>query len=228
MEKYIILLVEDDESLAMVLTDSLEMHGYTVVHASDGLMALEKYKLHEPGLILLDVIIPEKNGYEVAREIRSRDQFIPILFMTGTEVEEPDRLKAYDIGACDYLIKPLLPAELIAKIKVWQATRRVVNMSVKQYKIDHNVCYLDQSSFTMGNVKVSLTGRQQQVVEVLLDHFGEFVNKSDLLLSVWKTDLPYNEQMLRNNIKQIREKISPLPLEIKQLYGHGYSLRNKE
>lgn len=144
MGRYNILLVEDDESLAMALTDSLEMNNYAVVHASDGLMALEQYRRHKPDLILLDVILPEKNGYEVAEAIRAQDLFTPILFMTGTEVEEKDRLRAYDIGACDYLIKPLLPAELIAKIRVWQSTRRVITThSVKQYEIGGRLCSLD-------------------------------------------------------------------------------------
>lgn len=225
MAQYNILLVEDDESLAEVLIDCLEMNDYHVVHASDGLKALAAYRSHRPDLILLDVVLPEKDGYEVAKVIRKKDIYTPILFMTGTEVETKDRLKAYEIGACDYLIKPLVPEELLAKLKVWRATRRIAGDQDKPYKIGKKRFILSSSTLKRcDDIVIALSNRQRLLLEHLLDCFGQQVTKQDLMYTVWKNDHPNNEQMLRNQVSSLRKKLQDLSLDIAYEYGTGYTL----
>lgn len=115
---YKILLVEDDVVLATVLkeffmTDEL----FAVSHAADGEEAISLYNEEHPHLIVLDVVLPKKSGFEVIAEIRAKDYLIPILMMTGTELEPKSIIKGYELGAFNYIMKPVLPQALLAQIK---------------------------------------------------------------------------------------------------------------
>ena len=113
-----LLLVEDDPNLSFVISDHLSHEGFEVITAANGEDGLQKFQLYDINLCLVDVMMPKMDGFTLAREIRKRDEFVPILFLTARSMEE-DRLKGFEIGGDDYIAKPFSIAELTHRINVF-------------------------------------------------------------------------------------------------------------
>ena len=226
-----ILVVEDDEAFSKTISEYLELKDYDVAVATDGNIATEMYKSFRPRIVLLDIILPEKNGYEVAEEIRKTDQITPILFMTGTEKTIESKSIAYNLGAVDFIEKPFHLKELYLKINVWSKDARLLQKDTeKQYQINDELLILQEQALIYKGISIGFLERELIVLSTLLDNMNQIVSKKTLLLAVWKNQSEMNTKMLNNYISNLKKELKPLKkiLEIKTIYGKGVRIRTKK
>jgi two-component system, OmpR family, alkaline phosphatase synthesis response regulator PhoP len=222
-----ILVVEDEPTIAAAIKDDLEIEGYSVDVAKDGASALERALKQDYGLILLDVMLPRKDGFAVCREIRSAGKRTPILMLTA-KGQEIDKVLGLEIGADDYVTKPFSPRELKARIRA--ILRRVAPertdepaASVYEFgnvRVDFGSCELWRN-----NRQVELTAMEFKLLRKFLDHRGEVLSIEKLLREVWGQDLYISDRVVYTHVSNLRNKIEPDPANprfLVSLRGIGY------
>ena len=222
----LVLLAEDDATLRTALTIALESEGYTVCACANGDEALTAYAERRPDLMLLDVMMPVKNGYEVCVEVRRVDPALPILFLTAKSSEE-DVVLGLGLGADDFLAKPVRMRELLARIAA--ALRRVR----LPWKDDVS------ETFMIGNARIDtlrflvtsgpepsqpLTIRELGLLKMFAAHPGIVLSRDALLNGVWGVNYTGSTRTLDQHIVQIRKKLGPSGDLIETLRGVGYRL----
>ena len=184
MEKISILLVDDDRQNSEFLRKFLEVEGYEVTYAEDGRKGWEAFTAAKPDLVLLDVNMPEMNGFELAQLIREQDHDVLIFFLTD-RTEKADRLKGFDLKGNDYIPKPFYPEELIAKIKERFEHRQPTLPScitIGQTIFDRNL-----STIEINGVVQHLSARQSEILTILAQNIGQTVERDTILQTVWVT-----------------------------------------
>jgi DNA-binding response OmpR family regulator len=183
-----ILYVEDDNTLAFLTADNLEQY-YDVVHFTNGSEAFKAFKEQQFDLCILDVMLPEMDGFELASAIRERDVEIPIIFLSAKTLKE-DRIKGLRLGADDYLVKPYSIEELILKIEVFLNRSQKQNSSSKS-----NICTIGSFSFDPVNYTVSrngetvqLTERESALLKLFADNRNTILKREKILTELWGTD----------------------------------------
>ena len=226
--KETILVVEDDVAILSGIVDLLESEGYRVSSARDGAKALRLYYDKKPGLVLLDIMIPEKSGYDVCREIRREDPHTPILMLTA-KGEEVDKVVGLEIGADDYIVKPFSVKELLARIRA--ALRRAGTGS--------NARKWDDRPIKFGNVSIDpktlkghrgkkefpLTLREVELMRFFMEHEGEALDRSLILDEVWGMKYEGTTRTLDQYVARLRQKVEQNPANprhILTIHGLGY------
>ena len=227
MEKIRILLVDDDRQNSEFLRKFLEVEGYEVSYAENGGKGWETFSAIRPDLVLLDVNMPVKNGFELAQLIREQDRDVLIFFLTD-RTEKADRLKGFDLKGNDYIPKPFYPEELIAKIKERFEHRQPTlpsRITIGQTIFDSNL-----STIEYAGTVLHLSGRQSEIFTILAQHIGQTVERSYLLEHVWGNDSYANSLALNVQITYIRKMLAPdTSISIVSLKKRGYILEvNKE
>ncbi len=233
MEK--ILIVEDDAEIAMLEKDYLEINGYEVEMAKDGNKALEKIKENSYDLILLDIMLPSRNGYDICREVRDLVD-IPILMVTA-RTDSSDKIRGLGLGADDFITKPFDPAELIARVKS--------HLSRYQRLTSHNEqSCTDDSIITLGNIEINskswvvrkkgeeihLSNREFNLLLFLAQNPNLVFSKDQLFEKIWGYDYTGDNATVTVHINRIREKIEDDPKRpslIETVWGAGYRLNNR-
>ena len=222
MERIRILLVDDDRQNSELLRKFLEVEGYEVDYAENGRAGWEMYAANRPDLVLLDINMPEMNGFELARKIREQDRDVLIFFLTD-RTEKVDRLKGFDLKGNDYIPKPFYPEELIAKIKERFEHRQASlpsRMTIGQTIFDSNLSTIEYA----GTVQ-HLSARQSEILAILAQHIGQTVERSYLLEHVWGNDSYANSLALNVQITYIRKMLEPdISISIVSLKKRGYRL----
>jgi DNA-binding response OmpR family regulator len=187
MSRKKILYVEDDNTLAFLTSDNLEQY-YDVEHFANGKDAFEAFKNEEFDLCILDVMLPEMDGFELAAAIRERNLAVPIIFLSAKTLKE-DRIKGLKLGADDYLIKPYSIEELILKIEVF------LQRSHKITPAKNTVCTIGSFSFDpenyvviKGEEKISLTERESALLKLFIDNKNTILKREKILTALWGTD----------------------------------------
>ncbi len=224
-----ILVAEDDPDIRMGLVDTLESEGYQAVEAKNGLEALKFFKSQEIDLLLLDIMMPEKNGYDVLREIRIINKQIPVIMLTA-KGEEIDKVLGLELGADDYITKPFGIHELLARISAVlrrsfiTAKNQKDNQDLKRFfgglPIDLK-CY----KLKKNNEEFDLSDREIKLIKIFLDHPDEVLSRDYLLDQVWGIDYSGTTRTLDQHIAQLRKKIEDRPAEpkvITTVHGIGY------
>jgi DNA-binding response OmpR family regulator len=226
-----ILLVEDARDLAQVILRELQALDYTVLHAVDGLSALQLHAKHEPDLIILDWMLPKLDGLEVLRQVR-RSSAVPILMLTARS-EEADRVIGLEVGADDYLVKPFGMRELIARVRA--LLRRVENvqqiLEADRAKAEQTLTYEtlslepDAYSATLDAVPLSLTRTEFDLLHLLLRNPGRAFSRTYLLDTVWGGNYVAGDRSVDNTVLRLRKKLGDLGDAIETVWGVGYRLR---
>jgi DNA-binding response OmpR family regulator len=187
MSRKKILYVEDDNTLAFLTSDNLEQY-YEVVHFANGRDAFEAFKTEEFDLCILDVMLPEMDGFELAAAIRERNLAVPIIFLSAKTLKE-DRIKGLKLGADDYLIKPYSIEELILKIEVF------LQRSHKVTPTKNTACTIGSFTFDpenyvviKGDEKISLTERESALLKLFIDNKNTILKREKILTALWGTD----------------------------------------
>ncbi|WP_313381337.1 response regulator transcription factor [Proteiniphilum saccharofermentans] len=217
-----ILFADDDIKYALLLKDFLTHNGYNVTYAGNGRIALDLFNEIKPGLVLLDVNMPEMNGFEVAREIRAKDNKVLIFFLTDRS-DKNDRLKGFQLKGNDYLAKPFYPEELLARIEERLGNPSETNQKI--YKIGNISFHYTTNELITGNTKTIITSRQADILRLLAENINETVSRELLLNKVWGTDNYTNSLALNVQITYLRRALqSDKSLKIVSVVRKGYML----
>lgn len=199
-----VLIVEDDKKLSDILKIALKNELYSIDTAFDGEEALEKAKKNDYSLILLDIMIPKKDGIMVCQELRACQIHTPIIMLTAKGTPE-DRVSGLDIGADDYLVKPFGMLELFARIRAVLRRRKKTNPNIS--KIDNLIIDRNKHEVTRGNKVILLTPKEYKLLDFLIIHYGEAMKRQALIDYAWGPGFVEKNNELNVHIKYLRNKI---------------------
>lgn len=228
MKKHI-LIADDNDGIVDILKTYVAKEGYIPLIAFDGEQALDMFKAHSPALVLLDVMMPGKDGFQVCREIR-KNSTVPIIMVTA-KGEDADRIMGLDTGADDYIVKPFSPGEVMARIRA--VLRRIdTTMDVKKDCILHPGIEINISDYEVriNGQPMSLTKKEIEILWLLASNPGKVFSRDNLLNSVWGYDYFGDARTVDTHIKRLRAKIEPPGSsywEIKTIWGVGYKFEVK-
>ena len=216
-----ILLVDDDVRNSMLLKRFIEAEGYEVTYANNGRVGLELYRELHPDLILLDINMPELDGFETARNIRQNDKRVIIFFLTD-RTDKVDRLHGFSLKGNDYIPKPFYPEELIARI-----SERFASMTVgrdEEYRLGATLFRPNLSSLTYRGETHSLSVRQTEILLMLAENVGNIVGRDAILERIWGDASYANSLALNVQITYLRRLIADPSLVITSIKKRGYIL----
>jgi len=228
VNKYL-LIADDNDGILDILTTYVTKEGFIPIIAHDGVEALKKFMEYKPLLLLLDVMMPEKDGFTVCREIRQSSN-VPIIMITA-KGEDGDRIMGLDIGADDYIVKPFSPGEVMARIR---AVLRRLDISEEQRGdiIVHpglKINILDYEVMIDGQA-ISLTKKEIEILWILASNPGKVFSRDNLLNSVWGYEYFGDARTVDTHIKRLRAKINvteTFSWDIKTIWGVGYKFEVK-
>jgi two-component system alkaline phosphatase synthesis response regulator PhoP len=220
-----ILLIEDEPGLVLTLSDLLEAEGYTVETASEGTTGLAKATAGPFDAIILDVMLPGKNGFDICREIRSRGSDVAILMLTA-KTQVIDRVVGLKLGADDYLTKPFDPSELLARVEALLRRARKENLRpVVSFQFGNVQVDFEKAQALKGGAPVSLAGKEMQLLRYLIDHRGKVLSRDELLQEVWEYQADVSTRTVDVHIAWLRQKLESNPQSPKHILtvrGSGY------
>ncbi|MFC4736244.1 response regulator YycF [Bacillus daqingensis] len=232
MDKQKILVVDDEKPIADILQFGLEKEGFDVVCAYDGNQAVELVKEHVPALILLDIMLPYKDGMEVCREVR-KTYDMPIIMLTAKD-SEIDKVLGLELGADDYVTKPFSTRELVARVKAnlrrKQKTEEV-DTDTKNIEIGPLLIQPDAYLVTKRGEPIELTHREFELIYYLGRHLGQVMTREHLLQAVWGYDYFGDVRTVDVTVRRLREKVEDNPSSptwIVTRRGVGYYLRQAD
>ncbi len=228
MKKKKILIIEDEVAIQMALEDDFLVEGYEVDTASDGMDGFVKARKGTYDMILLDIMLPEMDGFEVCKKLRYEGVHTPIIMLTA-KGQEIDRVLGLEMGADDYVTKPFSPRELQARVKavLRRASSRVKESSegVFKYK-DLQVDFLSYEC-RKGNQEINLTSHEFDLLKYLVQNRGRVVNRDELLDEVWGKDVVVGPRTIDTHMANLRKKIEDDPTDphlIISVRGVGYKM----
>jgi two-component system, OmpR family, response regulator VicR len=229
-----ILVVDDEQPIADILQFHLEKEGYEVIVAYDGADALQKVEEGQPDLMLLDIMLPEKDGMEVCREVRKKYHF-PIIMLTAKD-SEIDKVLGLELGADDYVTKPFSARELIARVKANLRRHQndapaQENGKITEIVVGELTIHPDAYIVTKRGDKIELTHREFELLHYLGKHIGQVMTREHLLQTVWGYDYFGDVRTVDVTVRRLREKVEDNPshpLWIITRRGVGYYLQNPE
>ncbi|NVO19982.1 MAG: response regulator transcription factor [Bacteroidetes bacterium] len=222
-----ILYVEDDLTLSFVTRDNLERAGYVVDFCDDGNVASEKIAEKKYDLYILDVMLPKIDGYTLARKIRSRDESVPILFLSAKSTMD-DRIYGLQLGADDYITKPFSIEELILKIEIFLKRNTIDTGRVQKeaaLQLGGFSFTPSQQQLVLGTNVQSLTHREAQLLAYLLRNKDHILKRDDILMEVWGNDHFFASRSLDVFISRLRKILKADPsIRIENIHNIGYRL----
>lgn len=227
-ESHTILLVEDDPSLALGLVDTLEFEGFRVLHTRFGKQGVALANAENPECIILDLMLPDMNGYQICEQIRRTNSRVPILILTA-RAQESDKIRGLDAGADDYVTKPFAVGELVARVRA--LFRRVERSAGApgSAPFDVGAITIDPRSHTLhdGVETLPLSFYEVQILRLLHERAGEVLSRDEILDRIWGIEASPTNRTVDNFIAKIRKKVEPQPdrpRHIVTVYGVGYKL----
>ena len=224
--KKTILIIEDEPHIVLGVRDALEFEGFRVVDAATGKDGLAKARAEKPHAVLLDLMLPDINGYQVCEDLRRVDAFLPIIMLTARS-QEADKIRGLDAGADDYVTKPFSVGELVARIR---AIFRRANRTSEIVTFRVGSCMVNVSGHTIqhGNGKSeSLSYYEVELLRLLFERAGQPVSREEILNKIWGLEAHPSNRTIDNFIVKLRRKVekSPdQPRHILTVYGFGYKL----
>ena len=221
-----VLLVEDEEHLLKTIQLNLELEGYAVVPVVTGIDALKEFRKQAFDLIVLDVMLPEMNGFDVCEEIRKENAKVPVLFLTAKASSE-DRITGLKLGADDYLTKPFNLEELLLRVQILlRRSSGATEKSMDVYTFGNNQINFNTFEITDNNAeKREITKREIALLKLLIERKGEVVSREDILDQGWGTDVYPSSRTIDNYILSFRKYFEPNQREPKYFHsirGVGY------
>ena len=223
-----ILLVEDDDNFGTVLRDYLQLNGYKVVLTRNGLEGFEKFKKYEFDICILDVMMPYKDGFTLAKEIRSKDKTTPIVFLTAKSMKE-DVLKGYKIGADDYLTKPFDSEILLKKLEVLiQRTQKNIKKSKPKSRILIGDFIFNPRLRTLiykKDAPTNLSPKENQLLLMLVENQNDLLSRKIALEEIWSDDNYFTSRSMDVYRAKLRKYLrQDASVEIVNIHGEGFRL----
>ncbi|MEX1031694.1 MAG: response regulator transcription factor [Paenibacillaceae bacterium] len=223
----LILVIDDDEKITSLIRRSLVFEGYTVITASNGSEGLKQLLSHEPELIILDVMMPQLDGWEVIQRLRDGGITIPVLMLTAKD-EVGDRVKGLDLGADDYLVKPFALEELLARVRA--LLRRNIESKdpiTAQLKFQDIIMDLDSREVFRGGRLIELTTKEFDLLHLFMENPRRVLSRDTIMERVWGYDFSGESNVLEVYVAMLRQKTEEggEPRMIQTLRGMGYVLK---
>ncbi|RAV20711.1 response regulator transcription factor [Paenibacillus contaminans] len=218
-----ILIVEDEKILREILMDYFLNDGYEVMEASDGKTGLDLYQQHEVDLIILDIMLPEMDGWSVCRRIRKTSD-VPIIMLTA-RVDEDDTLLGFELGADDYVTKPYSPAVLLARAKRLLDSRARTNKTINtndSFIINGINVHFPSRSITVDGERVSLTHTEFEILAYLMQNQGIVISREQLIMKIWGYAYAGDDRTLNTHIRNLRTKLGNKARHITTVVRTGY------
>lgn len=223
--KMSILLCEDDENLGMLLREYLQAKGYSTVLCPDGELGFKEFTKNKYDIAVLDVMMPKKDGFTLAQEIRQANADLPIIFLTAKTLKE-DILEGFKIGADDYITKPFSMEELVFRVEA--ILRRVRGKKTKEstlYHIGKFVFDTQKQLLTIGDKQTKLTTKENELLALLCSHANEILQRDFALKTIWIDDNYFNARSMDVYITKLRKHLKDDDqIEIINIHGKGYKL----
>lgn len=217
-----ILYVEDETDLAKIVKDCLEYKGFSVDHYTNGSDAFLHFSRHKPDIIVLDVMVPELDGFNLARKIRETNLHIPIIFVTA-RTQTADVLQGFGTGANDYLKKPYSIEELVVRMQA--LLKRTEKITIKKCTIGNYTFDAVHNSLTVGETEKKLSFRESELLRILFENKDQIVKRADLLIKLWDYENFFTGRSLDVFISRLRSYLKADPgVEIMNIRGVGYML----
>lgn len=224
-----ILLVDDEKDIVEFLEYNLVQEGFEVVTAYDGYEAIEKLK-EKPDLIILDVLMPKMDGFETCQKIRSNKEFknVPVIFLTAKSTEA-DEIKGLNLGADDFIRKPISPKKLIARVQSnLRKSESGPSETKKTKEIKIGPLFIDKEKYTvtLGGKNIIFPKKEFEILAFLAANPGKVFHRDKILADVWGTDIFVVERTIDVHIRKIREKLDTYSDLIETIKGVGYRFKN--
>jgi DNA-binding response OmpR family regulator len=218
-----ILYVEDELSLGKIVKESLQSRGFDVVMESDGAKVLALFKQLAPAVCVLDVMLPNKDGFEIAEEIRAIDPHVPILFLTA-KTQTADLVKGFTLGGNDYIRKPFSMEELIVRIdNLLRKTEKPVTAATDHIRMGKYRFYTNRQVLADGKEEKKLSYRESELLKLLYENRQGIIDRKDILNLLWGNDSFFNSRNLDVYITRLRVYLrEDDALEILTIKGVGY------
>jgi len=220
-------VVDDEPTIVEFVRINLEKAGFRVLTAGDGETALRLAASEQPDLVVLDVMLPGKDGFEVCRELR-RTTAVPIIMLTARD-DDVDKILGLELGADDYLTKPFNPRELVARIKaILRRMDRINRLDTEVITRGRIQLDLDRHQVTAGGQAVDLTPKEFELLELLIKNPGRVFSREILLERLWGYDFFGDSKTIDVHIRRLREKVEEdpsSPTHILTVWGVGYKFR---
>ena len=220
-----ILLCEDDENLGMLLREYLQAKGYSTVLCPDGEQGFKEFTKNKYDIAVLDVMMPKKDGFTLAQDIRQANADLPIIFLTAKTLKE-DILEGFKIGADDYITKPFSMEELVFRVEA--ILRRVRGKKTKEstlYHIGKFVFDTQKQLLTIGDQQTKLTTKENELLALLCSHANEILQRDFALKTIWIDDNYFNARSMDVYITKLRKHLKDDDqIEIINIHGKGYKL----
>lgn len=224
-----ILIADDNKQITSILEEYAKKEGYTVYTTFDGEKTLEFFYEHKPDVVLLDVMMPKTDGFEVCREIRKTSN-TPVIMITARG-EDFEKIMGLDIGADDYIVKPFSPGEVMARIRAVLRRIECADGQKRQFfSFDNLSIDLDNYSVTINNQEIQLTKKEIELLWTLSTNKNKVFSRDNLLNSLWGYDYYGDSRTVDSHIKRLRSKLDVFPhenWEIKTIWGVGYKFEGK-
>ncbi|MBX3127523.1 MAG: response regulator transcription factor [Polyangiaceae bacterium] len=223
--KKTILVIEDEPHIILGLKDALEFEGFRVVSASRGKDGIAQARAERPHVVLLDLMLPDLNGYQVCEELRRLDAFMPIIMLTARS-QESDKIRGLDAGADDYVTKPFSVGELIARIRA--LFRRISRPSeTLTFKVGDATVNVTAHTVERAGTTDSLSFYEVELLRFLHERLGQPVSRDEILNKVWGLEASPTNRTIDNYVVKLRRKVEAQPdrpEHILTVYGYGYKL----
>jgi len=220
-----ILVIEDEPQMLLGLRDNLELEGYEVATAADGDEGLQKAASFQPDLVILDVMLPRKNGFDVCRELRARSIATPVVMLTARN-QETDKVLGLELGADDYVTKPFSITELLARVRaVLRRSGSRPSGAADAHRIGDLEIDFRVHQARRGKQRVEFTAREFELLRYFVTHIGQVVTREQILNEVWGYEEFPTTRTIDNFVAKLRQKIekSPhAPEHILTIHGSGY------
>ncbi len=219
-----VLLAEDDPNLGLLLNQFLRAKGFETTLCPDGEIAYDRFINGSYNFVILDVMMPKKDGFSVAKDIRGIDKEIPILFLTAKGMKE-DKLKGFEIGADDYLTKPFSMEELLARMNAIIKRSGIEVEDKKEFAIGSYSFNYDTRILSLNGEEDKLTTKESELLKILCKNKGKEVDRNDMLKAVWGDDNYFNGRSMDVYITKLRKYLKKdESVEIVNIHGKGFKL----
>lgn len=218
-----ILVVDDEPNIVELARMYLEKEGYRVESASDGATALEQIQTHEPALIVLDLMLPELDGFEVCRRTRARSD-VPIIMLTARD-EDVDKIVGLELGADDYLTKPFNPRELVARVKaILRRSERSVRPNERPLHVADLTIDPARREVSVAGEPIQLRAKEFDLLQAFAENKGIVLTREQLLNKVWGYDFYGETRTVDVHVAHLRKRLKGSRVSIETLTGVGYKL----
>jgi len=223
-----ILLAEDDPNLGFIIKDNLSDKGYEVIHCPNGLEAERAIFKEKFDIYLFDVMMPKKDGFTLAQELRDKKDDTPIIFLTAREMQE-DKIRGFKIGGDDYITKPFNFDELVMRMEAILKRTKSLVPEQKEFKIGKYQLKVDELKLVKGDEVSSLTKKEVALLEYLCKHANQSIKREDMLLKIWKDDSYFAGRSMDVYITKLRKYLKDdADVEIQNVHGVGFKLIIRE